>query len=35
MSAEVLFAEQYTVWNLANAPRISTMVTLTKIDLIR
>lgn len=35
MSAEVLFAEQYTVWNLANAPRISAMVTLTKIDLIK
>jgi nicotinamidase-related amidase len=35
MSAEVLFAEQYTVWNLMNAPRISTMVTLTKIDLIK
>ena len=30
MSAESVFAEQYVAWNLVNAPRISTMVTLTR-----
>ncbi len=35
VSAEELYAEQYTAWNLVNAPRISTQVTLTKIDLIK
>jgi nicotinamidase-related amidase len=34
MSAENLYAEQYAAWHLLNAPRISTLVTLTKIDLI-
>ena len=31
-SAENTYAEQYTCWHLLNAPRISTLVTLTKID---
>lgn len=35
MSAEDLYAEQYVVWNLVNAPRVANMTTLTKIDLIR
>jgi len=34
ISAEITYAEQYTAWHLLNAPRISTLVTLTKIDLI-
>jgi nicotinamidase-related amidase len=34
MSAENMYAEQYVAWHLVNAPRISTLVTLTKIDLI-
>jgi len=34
ISAEVTYAEQYVAWHLLNAPRISTVVTLTKIDLI-
>jgi len=34
MSAEVLYPEQYTAWNLANAPRISNVTTLTRIDMI-
>jgi nicotinamidase-related amidase len=34
VSAENTYAEQYTAWHLLNAPRISTLVTLTKIDLI-
>ena len=35
ISAEDLYPEQYTVWHLLNAPRISGQVTLTKIDLIK
>jgi hypothetical protein len=35
LSAEALYPEQYTVWNLANAPRVSAQVTLTKIDMIK
>jgi hypothetical protein len=35
LSAETLYPEQYTVWTLANAPRVSTQVTLTKIDKIK
>ena len=35
LSAEALYPEQYTVWNLANAPRVSTQVTLTKTDMIK
>jgi len=34
MSAENTYSEQYVAWHLLNAPRISTLVTLTKIDLI-
>jgi nicotinamidase-related amidase len=34
ISAEITYAEQYVAWHLLNAPRISTLVTLTKIDLI-
>ncbi len=33
-SAENTYAEQYVAWHLLNAPRISTLVTLTKIGLI-
>jgi nicotinamidase-related amidase len=35
MSAENTYAEQYTAWHLANAPRVSTKVILTKIDLMK
>ena len=35
ISADNTYAEQYTVWHLANAPRVSNQVTLTKISLIR
>lgn len=35
MSAENTYAEQYTAWNMANAPVVSKNVTLTKIDLIK
>lgn len=35
LSAETLYPEQYTVWHLVNAPRISTKVTLTRTDLIK
>jgi nicotinamidase-related amidase len=35
MSAENTYAEQYTVWHLLNAPRVSAKVILTKIDLIK
>lgn len=35
MSADNTYAEQYTAWHLANAPRIGAQVTLTKMDLIR
>ena len=34
ISAESLYPEQYTVWNLANAPRVSNQVTITRTDLI-
>ncbi len=34
MSAENLYAEQYVAWHLLNAPRISALTTLTKVDLI-
>jgi nicotinamidase-related amidase len=34
LSAESLYPEQYTVWHLLNAPRISTQTSVTKIDLI-
>lgn len=35
MSAESTYAEQYTAWHLANAPRVSAKVILTKIDLLK
>lgn len=35
MSAESLYPEQYTAWNLVNAPRISTQVTLSRTDMIK
>jgi len=35
MSAENTYVEQYTAWHLANAPRVSAKVILTKIDLIK
>ena len=35
MSAESLYPEQYTVWNLANAARISIQVTLSRTDMIK
>lgn len=35
ISAETLYPEQYVLWNLANAPRVSTQMTLSRIDLIR
>jgi hypothetical protein len=34
MSAENLYAEQYVAWHRLNAPRISALTTLTKVDLI-
>jgi len=34
MAAESVYAEQYTTWDLVNAPRLSTMITLTKIGMI-
>jgi nicotinamidase-related amidase len=35
MSAESLYPEQYTAWNLVNAPRISAQVTLSRTDMIK
>jgi len=35
ISAENAFAEQYVVWNLVNAPRISTNVILTRAERIK
>ena len=35
ISAESLYPEQYTVWHLLNAPRVSTMTTVTKTDMIQ
>ncbi len=34
LSAESLYPEQYTVWHLSNAPRVSGQVTITRSDLI-
>ena len=34
MAAETLYAEQYTAWDLVNAPRLPDKVKLTKIDTI-
>jgi nicotinamidase-related amidase len=35
LSAESLYPEQYVVWHLANAPRVSAKVTITKIGMIK
>jgi nicotinamidase-related amidase len=35
MSAESTYAEQYVAWNLVNAPRISTVTTLTRSERIQ
>lgn len=35
MSAESTYAEQYVAWHLANAPRVSAKVILTKTDLLK
>lgn len=35
MSAESTYAEQYVVWNMANAPRVSTQSVLTNLDMIK
>lgn len=35
LSAEALYPEQHTVWNLANAPRVSAEVTVTRTDMIK
>jgi nicotinamidase-related amidase len=35
LSADSLYAEQYTVWHLANAPRVSGQVTITKGEMIK
>jgi len=35
ISAESLYPEQYTVWHLLNAPRVSTMTTVTKTEMIQ
>ena len=34
ISADNLYAEQYTVWHLANAPRVSSQMTITRSDMI-
>jgi len=34
ISAETLYAEQYTVWHLVNAPRVSAATTLSRTDMI-
>lgn len=34
LSAETLYAEQYTVWHLVNAPRVSAVMTLSRTDMI-
>jgi nicotinamidase-related amidase len=35
MSSEPVYPEQYTAWHLANAPAISSRITLTQIDMIK
>ena len=32
ISADLAYAEQYTAWHLANAPLVSSAVTLTTLD---
>jgi nicotinamidase-related amidase len=34
LSAETLFPEQYTVWHLLNAPRVSSRIIVTRTDMI-
>ncbi len=34
ISAEGLYPEQYTIWHLVNAPRVSNQVTITRTDMI-
>lgn len=34
-SAENTYAEQYTAWNMANAPVVASKVTLTEIDMVK
>jgi nicotinamidase-related amidase len=34
ISAETLYIEQYTLWNLANAPRVSAKITITRTGMI-
>jgi nicotinamidase-related amidase len=34
ISAESLYAEQYVIWNLANAPRVSAKTTITRLGMI-
>jgi hypothetical protein len=34
VSSSTAYAEQYTAWHLANAPRIGPQVTLTRSDLV-
>ena len=35
LSAESLYPEQYTIWHLVNAPRVSAKVTLTRLDTLK
>jgi hypothetical protein len=35
MSSTNVYAEQYTAWHLANAPRLADRVKLTKVDNIK
>jgi nicotinamidase-related amidase len=35
LSAETLYPEQYTIWHLMNAPRVSNQVTVTRTDMIK
>jgi nicotinamidase-related amidase len=34
-TAEALYPEQYVLWHLANAPRVSAKVTITKVEMIK
>jgi nicotinamidase-related amidase len=34
ISAETLYAEQYVIWNLVNAPRVSAKTTITRLGMI-
>ncbi len=34
ISAEDLYPEQYTIWHLLNAPRVSGQVTITRTDML-